>query len=67
MFILPLPIIRHLQMAAEKRLRVYGCFSLGFVACICSVVRLVYSVKLLHMLKGSPDYHLTVDSLGLWG
>ena len=66
MFILPLPIIRRLQMSTGKKARVYGCFWLGFVACICSVVRLVYSVKLLHISKDSPDYRLTVDGMGLW-
>ncbi len=65
-FILPLPIIRRLQMSTEKKVRVYGCFCFGLVACISSIVRVAYSIKLLHIPNSSPDYLITIDVTGLW-
>ena len=66
MFILPLPTIHRLQMSTAKKLRVYGCFSLGLLACVTSVVRLVYSIKLLHVPSHNPEYLLIIDITGLW-
>lgn len=65
-FILPLPIIRRLQMSTKKRVRVYGCFCLGLVACISSVVRVGYSIAVMHTPNSSPDYLIVIDITGLW-
>ena len=66
MFILPLPMIERLQMSSEKKFKVYGCFSMGLVACLASVARLVYSIKLLHIPNRSPEYLTTIFITGLW-
>ncbi len=60
------PIIRRLQMSTRKRVRVYGCFCLGLVACIGSVVRVGYSIAILHIPSSSPDYMIVIDITGLW-
>ncbi|CAL8582622.1 hypothetical protein XPA_008276 [Xanthoria parietina] len=63
--ILPLPVILRLQMPLAKRLRLTLVFSFGFLACVTSIVRLVYSLQ-LDPDQGSTAYQLNINKQGLW-
>ena len=63
--ILPLPILFQLQMPFKKKLRFLYVFGIGLFACITSVVRLVYSLR-LNIGADPQAYQLAVNRLGLW-
>ena len=52
-------------MPLNKKIRLLFVFGFGFFACVASVVRLVYSIKLDAKLD-PHDYQLTLDKEGLW-
>ncbi len=53
-------------MPWNKKSRVLAVFGVGLFACIASVLRLVYSLELLHVPPNTPAYQLDVDRIGLW-
>ncbi|KAM0806447.1 hypothetical protein BDR22DRAFT_968475 [Usnea florida] len=64
--LLPLPLIWRLQMAWKKKSRVIAVFGVGLLACIASVMRLVYQIELTHVPPNTPVYQLNIDRIGLW-
>ena len=53
-------------MSWNKKSRVLAVFGMGLFACIASVLRLVYQLKLTHIPFNSPTYQLDIDRIGLW-
>lgn len=53
-------------MSWYKKSRVIAVFGFGLFACCASVLRLVYSSELIHVLSINPAYQLDVDRIGLW-
>ena len=64
--LLPLPLIWRLQMAWKKKSRVIAVFGVGLLACIASVMRLVYQIELTRVPPNTPVYQLNIDRIGLW-
>lgn len=57
-------------MSRKKKTRILWIFTIGFLACISSVVRLVYSVQLSQVSDtnaASQAQQLATDKDGLWG
>jgi hypothetical protein len=44
-FCLPLPMLRQLNVPRRQRIFLFGIFSLGFIVCVVSIIRLVFLVK----------------------
>ena len=63
--LLPLPLIWRLQMPINKKISVTVVFGFGLFGCIISVLRLIYSVDLLHEISGTPTFQVTEDKIGL--
>ena len=53
-------------MSSAKKFRVTAVFGVGLLACIASVVRLVYSVELLRVPTVNAAPQLVIDKEGLW-
>ena len=55
-------------MSWAHKYRVTAVFVVGFLACIASVVRLVYSVKLFRVsaMNTTDQLQLDIDKEGLW-
>ena len=53
-------------MSWAQKARVTAVFGVGFLACIASVVRLVYSVELLRVPTINAAHQLDIDKEGLW-
>ena len=64
--ILPLPLICRLQMSSKKKWWLLAVFGFGSFACVASVIRLVYSIKLTDDAPGHVSHQLEVDKQGLW-
>ncbi|KAL8895218.1 MAG: hypothetical protein Q9207_008255, partial [Kuettlingeria erythrocarpa] len=64
-FFLPFPILLRLQMPSAKKLRLAFVFGFGLLACVASVVRLVYSIR-VDRNQSSVQYQLTLNKQGLW-
>ena len=64
--ILPIPIICRLQVPWSKKSLVFAVFGVGLFACVASVVRLIYSIDLLHVHIGTTAYQLDTDRIGPW-
>lgn len=64
--ILPFPIIWQLHLPMNKKIGVTAIFALGLLACISSILRFVYSMKLVNAPRGTTIYLLDVDAIGLW-
>ncbi|KAF4627474.1 hypothetical protein G7Y89_g10675 [Cudoniella acicularis] len=60
--ILPLVVIRKLKMDMQKKLGVMAIFAVGLLACIASIVRLIYSIQ----LTNSADETWAIDPVGIW-
>jgi hypothetical protein len=60
--ILPLVVIRKLQMSTKKKIGVMAIFAVGFLACVASIVRLVYSIRLTQTI----DETWAIDPVGIW-
>ncbi|KUI57687.1 hypothetical protein VP1G_05001 [Cytospora mali] len=60
--ILPLVVIRRLQMDLRRKIGVMAIFAVGLLACIASIVRLVYSVRLTQ----TTDRTWAIDPVGIW-
>ena len=63
---LPFPQLWRLQMPWAKKSRIIAVFAVGSLACVASVLRLVYQVKLTHVPPNAPIYQLDIDRIGLW-
>ena len=63
--ILPLPLIWRLQMSWAKKARVTAVFGVGLSTCIASVIRLFYTLELIHVLPIDAAYQVNVDRDGL--
>lgn len=57
--ILPLIVIHRLQMNARRKLGVMAIFAVGLLACVASIVRLVYSVQLVKTVT-------VLNTLSIW-
>lgn len=55
-FILPFPVIWRLQMPWNIKFRVLMIFGFGFLACVTSVLRLIYSIEIFHANDSSTVY-----------
>ena len=64
--LLPFPVIWGLQMPWKKKSRIIAVFGVGLLACIASVLRLVYQIELTHVPPNTPVYQLDIDRIGLW-
>ena len=64
--ILPIPVIWRLQMPWAKKSRVIAVFAVGLLACIASIVRLIYSSELKGVSRNTAIYQLGIDRIGLW-
>jgi hypothetical protein len=62
--ILPLPICIRLQMPLNKKLRILSVFGIGLFACIASVVRLGYSLRMNIQVYDKTN-QLKINVLGL--
>ncbi|GAP87969.2 hypothetical protein SAMD00023353_3200080 [Rosellinia necatrix] len=62
-FLLPLPIIVHLNMDNRKRLKLLAVFGIGLLSCIASLIRLGETPS----LYASLDYTWQLSDLILWG
>ncbi|KAH8663630.1 hypothetical protein BGZ60DRAFT_342194, partial [Tricladium varicosporioides] len=58
-FLLPLPVIRTLNLPKRQKMGLYFVFTLGFFVCIVSIIRLY----LLHVATSSTDS--TWDNIGI--
>ena len=63
---LPFPQLYRLQMPWDKKSRIIAVFAIGSLACIASVLRLVYQIELTHVPPSTPIYQLDIDRIGLW-
>ncbi|MCJ1470266.1 hypothetical protein MMC07_008911 [Pseudocyphellaria aurata] len=62
MLVLPIFWISALQMPLRRKVAVSVVFATGIFACVASIMRLVFSVKLIH----ATDVTYVVVPLGLW-
>ena len=60
--ILPLVVIRRLRMSVKQKIGVGAIFAVGFLACVASIVRLVYSVQLTQTF----DETWAIDPVAIW-
>ncbi|KAL2043854.1 hypothetical protein N7G274_003374 [Stereocaulon virgatum] len=60
--ILPLSSIWNLQMATRKKLQISAVFATGLFACVSSIIRLVYSVKMSHEV----DTTYIIGKVAMW-
>ena len=68
--VLPFHRIWNLQMHWKRKSKILAVFTIGLLACLSSVVRLVYSVQLSQVSNtdaASPAQQLATDKDGLWG
>jgi hypothetical protein len=64
---LPFPVIYRLQMPWNKKWRISAVFAVGLFACVTSVIRLAYSVKMIGMKDRNPvERQLLTNKIGLW-
>ena len=52
-------------MPRKKKIHVTGVFSLGLLACITSIIRLIYSIELLRFIPTTVAFQLPEDKIGL--
>ena len=64
--LLPFPQLYRLQMPWNKKVRIIAVFAVGSLACIASVLRLVYQIELTHVPPSTSIYQLDIDRIGLW-
>ena len=64
--LLPLTLTWRLQITWKKKSRVLAVFGFGLFACIASILRLVYQIKLSRVPPNTPVYQLNIDRIGLW-
>lgn len=64
--LLPFPQLWRLQMPWKRKSRIISVFGVGSLACIASVLRLVYQIELTHVPPNTPIYQLDIDRIGLW-
>ena len=43
-----------------------GIFGVGLTACVASIIRLYYIVRMLHIQEGPVDYLLNICRIGIW-
>ena len=68
--VLPFHRIWTLQMPWKRKSKILAVFTIGFLACVSSIVRLVYSVQLSQIPNteaASQAQQLATDKDGLWG
>lgn len=63
--ILPFPIIWRLQMPWEKKFWIMVVFGLGFLACITSVLRLIYCIE-IPRVGDSPAAYINIFRSALY-
>lgn len=61
--LLPVSAVWKLKMTIKRKLAIAAIFGTGLFACISSIIRLVYSVR----LTLTSDVTYTVDAVGMWG
>ena len=59
---LPLGVIWRLNIAIKRKFGVFAVFATGVFACIASICRLVYTVKIFYR----PDVTYAVQEMELW-
>ncbi|KAI1740020.1 hypothetical protein F4680DRAFT_448630 [Xylaria scruposa] len=60
--LLPLAAIRHLQVARKSKLKVAAIFAVGGFACIASIVRFAYTIRLSKV----KDITYEIEPFGYW-
>ena len=63
--ILPTQRVWRLQISNEKKRYITGVFSLGLLACVASILRLICSICLLDEIMGTAAFQLLEDRAGL--
>ncbi|KAH6663127.1 hypothetical protein B0J14DRAFT_570649 [Halenospora varia] len=61
-FVLPLPRVWGLNMKMRRKLKLFSAFSVGLFACVASIVRFVFTLKLVNDVDATWNY----ISLSLW-
>ena len=60
--ILPLAVINRLKVSPKQKIGVMGIFAIGLLACIASIIRLVYSIRLTRAV----DRTWAINPVGIW-
>jgi len=60
--ILPLVVVHRLQMSPKQKLGIMAIFAVGLLACVASIIRLVYSIQLIQTF----DETWAIDPVAIW-